>query len=514
MANRYSDILFQLIHTLEKAEKRHFKLYIKRSSAKEDLKVIQLFDALDKMEEYDERLLFKKIPSLTKPQLANLKTHLYKELLASLRLLRTSDNIDLQLSEHLDHARLLYNKGLKLQALRILEKAKEQARANQKFNTLVQLLSLEKKIEILHITRSSTEKTQQLADEATEISNHIDRVTRLSNMALLLYRWYVIHGHARNVEDEKDVHRFFKENLPKDLEQVSGFYEKLYLYQSYCWYAFIRQDFIMYYRFAQKWVDLFEAEPALKNIETGHYIKGVHTLLNAHFDLRNFRAFDATLSAFEEFAETDEAKRYENFRTHISIYINTARINGHLMKGSFATGVKLVPEMEEKLSEYSLYVDQHRILVFNYKFASLYFGNRQYDKAIDYLQQIINGPVDLRIDLQSYARLMHLMCHYELGNYEILDSLVKAVHRFMLRMKNLTMVEEVMFRFLKKNYQSPQQIKEALKEFLDQIKDLEKNRFETRAFAYLDIISWVESKVHNKSMSEVLHEKYMKSRRK
>ena len=126
MANRYSDILFQLIHTLEKAEKRHFKLYIKRSSAKEDLKVIQLFDALDKMEEYDERLLFKKIPSLTKPQLANLKTHLYKELLASLRLLRTSDNIDLQLSEHLDHARLLYNKGLKLQALRILEKAKEQ----------------------------------------------------------------------------------------------------------------------------------------------------------------------------------------------------------------------------------------------------------------------------------------------------------------------------------------------------------------------------------------------------
>jgi hemerythrin superfamily protein len=237
-------------------------------------------------------------------------------------------------------------------------------------------------------------------------------------------------------------------------------------------------------------------------------------LLNAHFDLRNFRAFDGTLEAFEAFAETEEANRYENFRTHISIYINTARINGHLMKGTFATGVKLVPEMEEKLSEYSLYVDQHRILVFNYKFASLYFGNRQYDKAIDYLQQIINGPVDLRIDLQSYARLMHLMCHYELGNYEILDSLVKAVHRFMLRMKNLTLVEEVMFRFLKKNYQSPQQIKEALKEFLDQIKDLEKNRFETRAFAYLDIISWVESKVYNKSMSEVLHEKYMKSRRK
>lgn len=513
MANRYSDTLFQLIHSLEKAEKRHFKLYIKRSSAKEELKVVQLFDALDKMEEYDERVLFKKIPSLTKSQLANLKTHLYKEVLASLRLLRTGDNIDLQLSEHLDHARLLYNKGLKLQALRILEKAKEQARTHQKFNTLVQLLSLEKKIEILHITRSSTEKTQELADEATAISSHIDRVTRLSNLALLLYRWYVIHGHARNTEDEKDVRAYFKANLPKDLEQVSGFYERLYLYQSYCWYAFIRQDFLMYYRYAQKWVDLFEADPMLKTVETGHYIKGIHSLLNAHFDLRNFAQFDATLSAFEAFSVTDAANRYDNFRTHISIYINGARINGHLMKGTFSEGVKLVPEIEARLSEYALYVDQHRILVFNYKIATLYFGNRQYEKAIDYLQQIINGPIDLRIDLHSYARLMHLICHYELGNYEILDSLGKAVHRFMLRMKNLTVVEEIMFRFLRKQYRSPQEIRDALKEFLHQIKGLEKNRYETRAFAYLDIVSWVESKVYNKTMSEVIHSKYLQSKR-
>ena len=47
MSNRLTDTLFQLMQTLEKAEKRHFKLYIKRSSANEDLKIIRLFDALD-----------------------------------------------------------------------------------------------------------------------------------------------------------------------------------------------------------------------------------------------------------------------------------------------------------------------------------------------------------------------------------------------------------------------------------------------------------------------------------
>src|SRR6186713_1708549 len=122
MSNRFSDTLFQLIQSLEKSEKRHFKLYIKRSSSEEDLKIIKLFDAMDKLNDYDEKLLLKKLPGIEKPQLSNLKTHLYKQLLASLRLLKTTENIDLQLSEQLDYARVLYNKGLKLQGLKILEK--------------------------------------------------------------------------------------------------------------------------------------------------------------------------------------------------------------------------------------------------------------------------------------------------------------------------------------------------------------------------------------------------------
>ena len=107
MPNRVADPLFQLIKSLEKSEKRNFKLYIKRSSAKEDLKIIQLFDAMDKLAEYDEKLLLKKLANIAKPQLANLKTHLYKQLLASLRLLKSNDSIDMQLHEQLDHARIL-----------------------------------------------------------------------------------------------------------------------------------------------------------------------------------------------------------------------------------------------------------------------------------------------------------------------------------------------------------------------------------------------------------------------
>lgn len=180
------------------------------------------------------------------------------------------------------------------------------------------------------------------------------------------------------------------------------------------------------------------------------------------------------------------------------------------MKGTFAEAVKLVPSIEKNLEEYSLFVDRHRILVFNYKIAMLYFGNGQYEVAIDYLQKIINGPVDLRIDLQCYARLLHLMSHYELGNYTLIESLIKSVYRFMAKMKNLTVVEEEMFRFLKQSFNVPaRKIKPELEKFLDKIKHLEGDRFETRSFAYLDVISWVESKVYNKPMSEVIFDKYV-----
>lgn len=514
MPNRPSDILFQLIKSLEKSEKRHFKLYIKRSSAKEDLKIVQLFDALDKMSEYDEKSLLKKLPATEKRQLYNLKTHLYKQVLASLRLLKSAESIDLQLNEQFDYAHILYKKGLFLQSLKILDKAKETAKAHQKFNFLTLVISLEKRIESLHITRSMLDRAELLSAEANEVSNHIDMVARLSNLALQLYSWYIKHGHARNESDETIVIQFMNDNLPANAWEQTGFYEKLYLFQSYSWFAFIRQNFLMYYRYAQKWVDLFHEQPLMKRVETGHYIKGMHNLLNAHFDLRNFQKFEIALKEFELFSTTDRVVDHDNFRIQTFIYIASARINQHCMTGTFKEGLQLVPDIETKLEENALFIDNHRILVLNYKMAILYFGSGDYATCIDYLQKIINDHTDLRDDLQCYARLVHLIAHYELGNTDIIESLARSVYRFMAKMQNLTVIEEEVLRFLRNSFDlSSKKIKPELETLLRKVKHLEKNRFETRAFAYLDIISWLESKVHEKTMSAIIYDKYLKSRK-
>jgi hypothetical protein len=110
------------------------------------------------------------------------------------------------------------------------------------------------------------DRAESLAAEAVEVTRHIDMVARLSNLAIQLYSYYIKNGHSRTEEDEQRIKDFMKNHLPEGAWESTSFYEKLYLAQSFSWYAFIRQDFLMYYRHSQKWVNLFEEQPLMKRV--------------------------------------------------------------------------------------------------------------------------------------------------------------------------------------------------------------------------------------------------------
>ena len=84
----------------------------------------------------------------------------------------------------------------------------------------------------------------------------------------------------------------------------------------------------------------------------------------------------------------------------------------------------------------------------------------------------------------------------------------------MAKMENLSKVEEEIFNFLRKSFHlSPKELKPAFEKLLNKIKQFEGNRLETRAFVYLDIISWLESKIYEKPVYEIIREKYLKNKR-
>jgi hypothetical protein len=514
MSNRAQDALFQLIKSLGKSEKRNFKLYIKRNSDNLELKSVQLFDAMDKMQEYDEKQLLKKAISIKKQQLSNSKAHLYKQILSSLRLIKEEDNVDIRLHEQMDYARILYNKGLYLQSLKVLERLKETAKAYQQLTYWQQALFFEKKIETLYITRSIQNRADQLTAEAAAIHQQLTLVNQLSNLALQLYSWYILHGHARNEKDFASIEAFFQAQITSEVKKVKGFYEKLYLYQCYVWYAFIRQDFLQYYRYSQKWVDLFTDFPGMLKVETANYIKGMHNLMGAQFTMLRQEKLARSIKQFEQFVKQKHLEENENDRILAYQYLYTARINLYFLQGTFTKGLRLVPFLEKMLKEYGLYLDTHRVLVFYYKIACLYFGSGNNEKAIDYLNRIINQRGDLRTDLQCYARLLHLIAHYELGNFDLLEYLIKSVYRYMAKMENLSKVEEEMFAFLRRSFTvGAKQLKPAFEKLLAKLKKYEGNPLESRAFLYLDVISWLESKISGVNVQDIIRDKFLLGKR-
>ena len=63
MTNEQKDNLFVLVKSLTKSEKRQFTLYVGRMDSNEDSKFLNLFQLLDKIKRYDEKLILKDLAS-------------------------------------------------------------------------------------------------------------------------------------------------------------------------------------------------------------------------------------------------------------------------------------------------------------------------------------------------------------------------------------------------------------------------------------------------------------------
>jgi tetratricopeptide (TPR) repeat protein len=239
------------------------------------------------------------------------------------------------------------------------------------------------------------------------------------------------------------------------------------------------------------------------------YVKAMHNLLNALFIIGNHTKMCAELIELEKFYATTDSFS-QNLEIQTFVYLYTSKINKHFLEGSFTQGLLLVKPIEEKLHKYQQYIDTHRSLVFYYKIASLYFGSGDSDKAIVYLNKIINLKVgNLRADIQCFARILHLIAHYELGNLELVEYLIKSVYRFLSKMENLDAVLTEVFSFLQKSMSSkPRDIQKSFLQLRDKLEKVSKGKYNRRSYQYLDIVSWLESKINNVPVQQIVESKF------
>ena len=263
MSKDQKDNLFLLVKSLSKSEKRQFKLYVGRLDVNTDSKFLNLFNILDKLSVYDEAIILK-CGIVKKQQLANVKAHLYKQILISLKMSPSHQNIRSQIREQLDFASILYHKGLYKQSLKILDKAKDVAIQNEEKNLAFEIVELEKIIESQYITRNISDRTDELTLQAQELSTLNVIASKLSNLSLKLYSIIIRTGYVKNEEESQQIKNYFKSRLPKvDIKDL-GFREKLWLYKVYLWYSFLMQDFLNCFKYSLNSFFVSKANPYIR----------------------------------------------------------------------------------------------------------------------------------------------------------------------------------------------------------------------------------------------------------
>ena len=505
-----SDQVFKLIKSLDKAEKRNFTLYSTRLNSNKEVLFLKLFNVMDKMKTYNEELIKKKFPNLTRGQLTNAKRHLYSQILKSLRLIHSQKNIDIQIREQIDFAKILYGKGLYLQSLKLLERIKPIAqKANQDILTL-EILEFEKKIESRHITRSRKvkNKVEGLIDESAQVKNVVGNASELLNLKLKIHGLYIKLGHAKDEKDLFIIKDYFYSNLPKYRYKSLRFFEKVYLHQSYVWYYYTILNHAFTYRHAYKWVDLFRQKPIMKNKDPDLYMRGLHYLMTSLFYSGQSDKMKDTLDELKSFHSSKDFEFNETSNMMYFIYSYNAQINKNFLDGTFQNGLKLVPEIKENIRRFEMNLDHHRAIVFYYKIAWLHLGNNDPERALDYLNIIINlKKENLRDDIKCFTRLLHLFAHLELKNFELVDNLMSSVERLFNKSGESSVMTDILFDYVKTCVRiKSSERKEIATKFLQKIRKNRYHQFERRVFNYFHFLEWFEAKSENETMGKIIYE--------
>jgi len=508
MTTDIKDNLFVLIKSLTKSEKRQFKLYVGRMDSNEDSKFLNLFNLLDKMRKYDEKKIVDS-NIVTKQQLSNLKAHLYKQILISLRLNPQHKNVKLHIRGQIDFATILYQKGLYKQSLKILGKVKSYALKYDENTSAYEIVEFEKLIESLYVTRSLTNRTDELVNQTNHLKQLNDVSSSLSNISLQLYEKLIKAGYAKSDYESKEIKTIFDEKIKYYNPENLGFREKIIYYQSWVWYSLLAQDFLSSYKYASKWIDTFNNKPEMIRIHPVYYLKGYNFLLEALSLIKYPSKFKNRLDDMIEVVDDQSFPVNQNLNALIFLYKYNNLFNLHVLEGTFKESIKIIPEVLDGIEKNKNFIDHHHIMLLYYKIACMYFTVDEFDKCIKYTSLIIrNKNIKLREDLQCFTRILNLIAHWEAGLDFNLDKIIKETYNYLDKLNDLHEVQKTILKYLNglENIY-PGEIKGFLRNLYNELKKYEDDPYEKRAFLYLDIISWLESKIDRKPLQNIIKEK-------
>jgi hypothetical protein len=418
-----SDILFDLIKTLDRSEKGYFKKFAQRYGEKQGAQsYLLLFDLMDKANQYDEeKIKAAVLKKYEKANLSALKKYLKEQLMKALRSYHSESTIRIQLMEMMKDMEVLFAKGLFEQLEETYHEAKKLCMAQNIALTQLQLNYYWQVLLIRNYNASGSDTLEPFRLEQEQLMQEYGfnlEISRLeSQVAQLLFRFRNTDGK----EVAKQTSDFLKNPLFKKIDQVkprqqSVIYNVLHQYHSICNNKKLAVDAL------RKRIDILEKLNANPLRGGQDYII---TLYNMLLDLKN---------------DTDEYAHYMNKLKNLQtlneqqeIYKNEIIFRIYISGLSENPDLKLVEQAEKEYLAGAMPAKYDTRISNAQSFAHCYYQLGKYDKALDWCSREFQED-EYRYDSSAVNNaLLKTIIYTEQGNESLAVSTTQSTVYFIKR---------------------------------------------------------------------------------
>ncbi|MDG0974115.1 MAG: hypothetical protein P8O07_08145 [Crocinitomicaceae bacterium] len=492
-----SNELFMLIKSLNKSEKRFFKLSSTIQAG--DKNYLRIFDFVDKQEEYDEEALKVAFQNETFiKHLPSEKNHLYKLILKSLRSYYGEQSISSILKQEIKNIEILYAKALYKECGKFLIRAKKQAREYEKFYYLFELIEWEKKlIEESYESGNFEANLNDLIEEETQV---IEQLRNLAEYQILyskinyIFRSGVFTKNSaeREVVDSiADNHLIKGKNTALSTRAASI----CYYIKGLC--AATNRNYQDSYVFFNRTREILDHHPKLKLDLGKRYLLTLFHLVKCYIDDRNY---DLAQQTIDEIKALSEQKGFQS--TDLIVKISTLYFSEQLnllnMKGDFGLAVKFIEDIQEDINRLGDKISKEQRLKLLFNSAYSYFGNEDYKRCLHLINTILNdNESTLRQDIFGFSRLLNLLVHLELENFDFLEYEIKSTNRFFNKIQRDNQIESFLIKNVRRLIKTQDDLgrNDIYENMYVDLNEILEDNNERVILEYFDILAWVYSKI-------------------
>jgi len=439
-----SQSLFQLINTLKRSEKRYFivrntEMY--NPNVHNYIKFYKLVEEdLKRKVKVQDRDLKKKVAKQIGQNVRYdlLKQNTYDKILESLVEYYERKFIRTKINRLIEQASILQMKGLTDHALIRIEKAIKLCVEHEKWNLLLESLELDRHLNY-DLQKPSLDNNREL--ETLEILNEVAELRKVQSE---VWQTYMVHGLPSN-ETIRNTYssaaKYLKEKAPKsEVAKVLLLYCQQFL-------TGMLGKMEATYAWGKQLVSALESSPEALEDKVQLYIRCMINLQYPMIRLGKKSEIEALSYKLKSVLDKSTINPFFKSSILMSVAINEYDVSFKCAKYN---------ELETKFHNLIACRETNKNLLtgpteilFLWQSCLHNFVNAEYNDCLSHLIEIERRQ-GLREDVYSYAKILTLIIHFELGNLKLLEYALLNTYRFLKRKNRLGNVERLMFELVKR----------------------------------------------------------------